>query len=116
MKATFNPAQVKVMKIKLSPLISAVTIALMFVSLGAAKSFKDYQKELIQSRKSDWLQKRLAREFFPDKGTVTTAVNPPFLPQPAFDSLPDFKVNTDAFPATYPQSNPRVAILPSKSL
>ena len=103
------------MKIKLNSLNSTVSIALMFVSLGAAKSFREYQKELLQSRKSDWLQKRLTREFFPDKGVGTSAVNPSFFPQPTFDPLPDFKVNTDAFPATYPQSNPRVAIFPNKS-
>jgi len=104
------------MKIKLNPLINTSVIALMLFSAGAAKSFKEYQKELLQSRKSDWLQKRLAREFFPEKGGVATAVSPPFSLQPSFDSLPDFKVNSDAFPATYPQSNPRVAILPGKSL
>ncbi len=103
------------MKAKTS-LVVGLILGLSLVNVSeAAKSFSDYQKELMQGKKSEWLQKRLARDFYPDKKPILQSSSfTPVVPQ-SLASLPDFKVNQDPLSATYPQTNPRIAALPSKS-
>ncbi|OGC77779.1 MAG: hypothetical protein A2Z27_02665 [candidate division Zixibacteria bacterium RBG_16_50_21] len=91
-------------------------LILLFCSaVWGAKSFQEYQQELLKSANTELLKKRLARDFFPDKGPLSISGQVgPHIPE-ALAPLPDFKVNLDPFTATYPQTNPRVIILPSKS-
>ena len=96
--------------------IGAALTVFLVNSVWGGKSFRDYQRELLDQSQSEFLQKRLSRDFFPDKKPGSTAGNFIPAPLPTLDSLADFKVNQDPFSATYPQTHPRVIIFPSKSI
>lgn len=103
------------MKSKTSFYLGAMALFFTFSSAWGENSFRDYQKQLLENNKSEFLRKRLSRDFFPDKKPLAVIGKiSPTSPQTAAP-LPDFKVNQDPLPATYPQTNPRVIVFPGKS-